>query len=405
MAVIIVQKVSKVYRINYGPYGTFRDDVANFFGRFLRNGNRMSSDKKDHKLWALKNINFQVEQGEALGIIGPNGAGKTTMLKLLARVTIPTDGNVSIHGKVAPLIELGAGFHPELTGRQNIFLNGSIMGMRKKEIEQKIDSIADFAGLESYLDMPVKKYSSGMYARLGFSIAIHTNPDILLIDEVLAVGDFAFQQRCLRRMKEFKQRGVTIIFVSHNLDMVRYLCDNTILLYEGRVIDKGPTANTLNNYYKICSESILCRDESDNKKATIVETELFNSKGDESRSFHSGETAKFYLKAFFNEDVERVVLGFFIKGTDKYLINSTPSNELGFPPRNFRKGDKIEIEVEFTVNLISGIYHIGTQITNADFTEFYDLIESAIVISVYDKYSHGGVADIKPHYKIRKSEL
>lgn len=191
------------------------------------------------EFWALKDVSFSLKRGETLGIIGPNGAGKSTILKILAGVTKPTKGKVMVKGKVAPLIELGAGFHPELTGRENIYLNGSILGLRKAEIDKKFKNIVDFAELWDFIETPIKYYSSGMHMRLGFSVAISIEPEILLIDEILAVGDATFQKKCIQKMDEFKKKGVTIVFVSHNLGAIKDFCQRVIWLDKGRIKEEG----------------------------------------------------------------------------------------------------------------------------------------------------------------------
>jgi len=199
--------------------------------------------------WALKDINFEVQNGEVLGIIGKNGAGKSTLLKILSQITEPTSGKIEIHGRVASLLEVGTGFHPELTGRENIYMNGTILGMTRREIDSKLDEIIDFSGIGKFIDTPVKFYSSGMKVRLGFSVAAHLEPEILIIDEVLAVGDYEFQQKCIGKMEDVsKNQGRTVLFVSHNMEAIRSLCHRSILLSNGEVISDGPTAKVLEEY-------------------------------------------------------------------------------------------------------------------------------------------------------------
>ena len=201
--------------------------------------------------WALRDVSFAVERGEVLGIIGHNGAGKSTILKLLSSITSPTTGRIRINGRLSALIEVGSGFHPELTGRENIFLNGAILGMRRNEIAAKLDSIADFAGIRAFLDVPVKRFSSGMYVRLGFSIAAHLDPDILLLDEVLAVGDAAFQEKCLRRIAELREAGKTIVFISHDLAAVERICTRVILMRQGQIVSSGAPAEVIAEYQRL----------------------------------------------------------------------------------------------------------------------------------------------------------
>lgn len=205
--------------------------------------------------WALRDVSFEVSRGETLGIIGPNGAGKSTILKLLSKITSPSSGEITINGRLSALIEVGSGFHPELTGRENVYLSGSILGMRRREIARKLDSIIDFAGVHSFIDTPVKRYSSGMYVRLGFSVAAHLSPDVLLLDEVLAVGDAAFQAKCYKRINELKNRGTTIVFISHDLNAIEFLCDRVLLLGQGDVVADGSPRAVIANYLNAANGS------------------------------------------------------------------------------------------------------------------------------------------------------
>lgn len=201
--------------------------------------------------WAVKNVSLEIRQGETLGIIGANGSGKSTILKLIAGVLTPTKGKISVNGKISPLIELGAGFHPELSGRENIYLNGTILGLTKKEVDERFDEIVSFSEIGDFIDTPVKHYSSGMYLRLGFSIAIHVDSDILLIDEILAVGDISFQKKCLDKLKEFHSKGVTIVFISHSADLISSFCEKTLMLKNGRELHYGNTQKIISRYQEM----------------------------------------------------------------------------------------------------------------------------------------------------------
>jgi lipopolysaccharide transport system ATP-binding protein len=240
---IRIENISKRYRIGAirHDYATLRDRIAGVFRRRPR-------DAKHSEIWALRDINLEVGQGEALGLIGHNGAGKSTLLKILSRITEPTEGRVLLHGRVASLLEVGTGFHPELTGRENIFLNGAILGMSREEIRRNFDAIVAFSEIEQFIDTPVKRFSSGMYVRLAFAVAAHLTPEILLVDEVLAVGDIDFQRRCLGRMNEVARSGRTVVFVSHNLASIESLCSRTVLMSRGHVEADGPTRNVLAQY-------------------------------------------------------------------------------------------------------------------------------------------------------------
>jgi len=247
--VVRVENVGKRYRIGalHPGYATFRELVGDTLAAPFRRL-RGARTSRSETLWALEGVNLEVKQGELVGVIGHNGAGKSTLLKILSRVTRPTTGRVEIYGRVGSLLEVGTGFHPDLTGRENVFLNGAILGMRKVEIRRKFDEIVAFAELEKFIETPVKFYSSGMYVRLAFSVAAHLEPEILIMDEVLAVGDAAFQQKCLDKMRDIRRRGHTIFFVSHNLPAITRLCRRVVLLEGGRVRAEGAAQEVVNLY-------------------------------------------------------------------------------------------------------------------------------------------------------------
>ena len=256
---IIFENISKQYRLGLVSTGTVAHDLNRWWAMnilrkedpYLKIGETNDRSKKGSSeyVWALKDINFKVEQGDVVGIIGKNGAGKSTLLKLLSRVTAPTTGSIKARGRIASLLEVGTGFHPEMTGRENIFLNGAIMGMTKQEIGRKLDEIVDFSGCERYIDTPVKRYSSGMTVRLGFAIAAHLEPEILVVDEVLAVGDAEFQKKAIGKMQDVsKGQGRTVLFVSHNMDSMLNLCNNGILLENGRIKYEGDIKSTVAEY-------------------------------------------------------------------------------------------------------------------------------------------------------------
>ena len=247
MAVAIqVEGLSKSYRIGelQAAYGTLRESLSHAAKRFTGQEHRGGYEE----IWALKDVSFSLEEGNALGVIGRNGAGKSTLLKVLTRITTPTQGRAEIRGRVGSLLEVGTGFHPELTGRENVFLNGAILGMKRKEIRARLPEIAEFSGVEKFLDTPVKRYSSGMHVRLAFAVAAHFEPEIMLVDEVLSVGDAEFQARCLGRMEDINTAGRTVVFVSHQLQAVAQLCDRAILLDDGQVVRDGPSEDVVAGY-------------------------------------------------------------------------------------------------------------------------------------------------------------
>ena len=246
---IQVENLSKLYQIgrHQERHDTLRDALASSFHRLSTLTHQKQSTGDDH-IWALKDISFVVEPGEVLGVIGRNGAGKTTLLKILSRITDPTSGRAIINGRIGSLLEVGTGFHPELTGRENIFLNGAILGMTRKEINRKFDEIVEFSGVEKFIDTPVKRFSSGMYVRLAFAVAAHLQPEILVIDEVLAVGDIEFQKKCLSKMGEVAHEGRTILFVSHNMGAVSNLCEKGLLLIDGTISAYGDVQSVITSY-------------------------------------------------------------------------------------------------------------------------------------------------------------
>jgi lipopolysaccharide transport system ATP-binding protein len=288
MSVVIkADKISKVYRLGEIGTGSLSRDLERWYARlrgkedpFLKIGETNDRSKAGNSdiVYSLKDISFTIDQGESVGIIGKNGAGKSTLLKILSRVTSPTTGSIKLRGRVASLLEVGTGFHPELTGKENIYLNGAILGMRKKEIDAKLDEIIAFSGVERYIGTPVKRYSSGMYVRLAFAVAAHLEPEILIVDEVLAVGDAEFQKKCLGKMKDVSGQGRTVLFVSHNMLAVKSLCNKGILLEHGQVTEIGPIDQVVNTYSKgsaLKSARIL----GDSGGGITVESISFNDNG------------------------------------------------------------------------------------------------------------------------------
>jgi lipopolysaccharide transport system ATP-binding protein len=261
--VISVEHLSKCYRLGSIGGGTLRADVSRWLAKLrgqadpnLKIGQEHHARLEGKEFWALQDVSFEVKQGEILGVIGRNGAGKSTLLKVLSRVTAPTSGEVKVKGRIASLLEVGTGFHPELTGRENIFLNGAILGMTKGEIRKKFDEIVDFSGVEDFIDTPVKRYSSGMYVRLAFAVAAHLEPEILIVDEVLAVGDAEFQKKCIGKMQDVSAKeGRTVLFVSHNMAVIGRLCGRAILMDGGRVAKAGLTGEILLHYLKLDDHS------------------------------------------------------------------------------------------------------------------------------------------------------
>jgi ABC-type polysaccharide/polyol phosphate transport system ATPase subunit len=328
--------------------------------RKLRSLRRGSED-----FWAVRDVSFEVQHGESLGIIGHNGAGKSTILKLLSNITVPTSGEIKINGRLSALIEVGSGFHPELTGRENVYLSGSILGMRRREITKKLDDIIDFSGVGQFIDVPVKRYSSGMYVRLGFSIAAHLDPDILLLDEVLAVGDAAFQSRCLQRINELKRSGRTIVFISHDLGAVERLCDRVLLMQRGEIVASGQPREVITEYVRttITSAPLAALHAAPSNLPPSVEIKSidFHHRGNGAHAFTTGGPIRARLKCEVREPVADTVFEVFFYSLDGDL-SSQLTTELS--------GSRIDLKpgtyaLEFScpvMGLQPGVYQVDATV-------------------------------------------
>jgi lipopolysaccharide transport system ATP-binding protein len=347
---------------------------------------------EDRDFWALQHIDLEVRQGETLGVIGHNGAGKSTMLKHLAGIMTPTRGEIQVNGRLSALIEIGAGFHPDLTGRENVFLSGVILGMSRREVQRKFDAIVDFAGLAPFIDTPVKRYSSGMFARLGFSVAAHLEPDILVIDEVLSVGDFVFQQKSLQKMREIAHGGSTVIFVSHQLRAVSDLCRRTILLDRGCIVADGPTADVIQTYLN--RERSKMRSPRD-RSVEVAEVHLLQD-GKETVHIRAGSTATVSVTFKARRRVERVATVIDVLDDGLGIAFNTSSERLGAVPVNLVAGEECTVTFELQMHLGAGTYHIGVYLYRYDLDREFDRALPAATFFVETDRDVRGAANLYP---------
>lgn len=364
--VIRVENLGKKYIIGHQKrerYTALRDvlaDGAKSFGRQMLKpfGKRMPNPAFE-EFWALKDVSFEIKQGDRVGVIGRNGAGKSTLLKILSRITEPTNGRISIKGRVASLLEVGTGFHPELTGRENIYLNGAILGMSKAEIQRKFDEIVAFAEVEKFLDTPVKRYSSGMYVRLAFAVAAHLEPEILIVDEVLAVGDAEFQKKCLGKMEDVGKEGRTVLFVSHNMATINALCEEVIWLSHGHVEMEGKAEQITSKYLLHGTENIgevILNNNNYDKRFWFKRLYLFTQEGNITSFFDIREPIKIYLEYYTNQFIKNFELSLRVynsSGVPIFTTNRTSS--LSFELKAGNHISEIEIPPLF---LVPGSYSI-----------------------------------------------
>ncbi len=397
--VIKAENVSKLYRLGQVGTGTLSHDLKRWWATargkedpYLKVGVENDRTKKANSdyAWALQDINFSVERGDTLGIIGKNGAGKSTLLKILSRVTTPTKGEIKVRGRIASLLEVGTGFHPELTGKENIYMNGAILGMTKREISSKFDEIVDFAGVELYINTPVKRYSSGMYVRLAFAVAAHLEPEILIVDEVLAVGDAEFQKKCLGKMGDVASHGRTIIFVSHNMQAVQSLCKTALYLKAGKVADVGRTDSVINNYLSREIKNCMERDWNGDNEAPgneyikMVAARAIPHVANSNDPITVGTpiTMQFEFISYLDKvPIELSLLLFTFAGV--CIFN------LGAGPLTLEKGKKYKSELQIPGNLLNDdIYTINLLFVKDSSTKIFT-IEDLLTFEVVDEAREG----------------
>lgn len=390
---ILLQNVSKLYRL----YGRPSDQILELLA--LR-GRQYHKD-----FWALRDINLTVGKGETLAVVGPNGSGKSTLLQIVSGIVPPTTGRVLAEGRIAALLELGAGFNTEFTGRENVYLSGEILGLSRSKIDQLFPSIAAFAEIGDFIDRPVKEYSSGMYVRLAFATAIHVDPEILIVDEALAVGDAIFSNRCIQKFEELKGRGVTILFVSHDLGLVKMLADRAVFLMNGRIEAEGRPSDVVNRYVgmvlernrlepaKPHSSPLTSSFRHGDGASRITKVTLLNEKGIETDSLQAGEKATARVQAQFRAAVDNPVVGILIRnrlGIDVFGTNSRiEQKNLG----RFQAGDALQIDFNFDCLLTRQDYTLTVATQNWDGTS-QDWLDDVLMFSVIDTKDRAGVANI-----------
>ena len=371
-------------------YDTLRDLLPALARRPIASA---KEELREREFWALRDVSFEVARGEAFAIIGPNGSGKSTLLKHLSGVMTPTSGSVEVGGRLSALIEVGAGFHEDLTGRENIFLNGTILGMTREEIRRKFDAIVDFSGIEEFLDTPVKRYSSGMYARLGFAVAVHVEPEILVVDEVLSVGDRLFQQKGLEKMRSVVASGATVVFVSHNLHAVAGLCQRAILMDRGSVVARGTATDVIRAYLE--RDAAKSSPAVDGEDAYLSDVTLRGVAGETLR-FESGEKMFLDVAVSARRRCEKLAVVVECVDEEQYLAFNTSTARLGEAPFDLEAGESFRTTLEMTVNLAPGTFQIGAYLYRYDTEHTYDERLRAATFYVTSASDVRGIAHLQP---------
>jgi len=396
---VLIQNVSKLYRLYPRPVDRLRELVP-------------GASPRHTDFWALRDISFQVDKGETLGVVGPNGCGKSTLLQVVSGILQPTTGRVLTRGRIAALLELGAGFNPEFSGRENVYLNGEIMGLSRGEIEKAMPSIEAFAEIGEFIERPVKEYSSGMYVRLAFSTAIHVDPEILIVDEALAVGDAVFANRCIRKFQELRERKITVLFVSHDLGLVKQLSDRAILLLHGRIEAEGAPRDVINRYIGLVLEKQAPQvQKADHVSASfrhgdasseVLGIQILNSRGEPVSAVGSGECITVRVRSRFHAANSDPMVGILIRtriGMEVYGTN-TRLEQLSLG--DFQAGDELEVDFRMECWLTPQPYTLTVATQNSDGTS-HDWLDDAIAFEVVDRRVAAGVANLRAQIQWRVS--
>ena len=412
---IKVEDLGKLYRLGEVGTGTLSHDLNRWWARMrgkedpfatIGEANDRTQKGSSDYVWSLKDVSFEVKKGEVLGIIGRNGAGKSTLLKILSKVTAPTTGRINVNGRIASLLEVGTGFHPELTGRENIFLNGAILGMTKTEIRSKFDEIVDFSGVERYIDTPVKRYSSGMYVRLAFAVSAFLEPEILIVDEVLAVGDAEFQKKCLGRMKDVSVNdGRTVLFVSHNMAAVKSLCTQGLIMSNGQLILQSSVDACISEYFKLVSSSLSNKNilkNFNNNSIELYEVKLLNY-FEQPDAVKFDEPMVFSIKGRSLRSIKNVSMGINFTTYENVSIFTSRSLDKG---KTFDLNGDFEVKISVNHNLRASSYILALGMDsyseNIYFNPSVAEIEILEIGSNEYKYKNYGLVDIQTSWEIKK---
>ncbi|MEO8025359.1 MAG: ABC transporter ATP-binding protein [Bryobacteraceae bacterium] len=391
-----VQGVSKVYSLYASP--------GDRLWQGLRGGHHPAQE-----FWALRDINLSVARGEVLGVVGPNGSGKSTLLQIVSGILQPTRGRVVTEGRIAALLELGAGFNPEFTGRENVFLNGEVLGMTRAQVARVFDSIAAFADIGAFLERPVKEYSTGMYVRLAFATAIHVDPEILIVDEALSVGDAIFANRCIQKFEQLKEQKVSILFVSHDLGLVKRLCDRAILLLHGKIAAEGTPGEVVNRYAAMAASPQAVAETAieggfrhGDKSTEITRIELRGASGD-TRTLDVGESVTVRIEGKCVEDVEGVTAGMLIRNRIGVDVFGTNTNVEGLASGGWKAGDRFEAEFAFDCSLARGEYTLTVATQHPD-GRSQDWRDDALLFQVASERDVAGVVDLRARVTMRRKD-
>jgi ABC-type polysaccharide/polyol phosphate transport system ATPase subunit len=385
-----VNDVSKMFKLYHENVRSLKEKVL-FFNK-----------RGYEEFWALKDIDIQVDEGETLGIIGANGSGKSTLLKLMTRILYPTKGKVVTNGSIAALLELGAGFQPDLTGRENVYLNASILGFSKKEVDKRFDNIVAFAEMERFIDNHVRNYSSGMYIRLGFAVAISVDPDILIVDEVLAVGDEAFQRKCIERIENIQEAGKTIIFVTHNVEMTKEICTRVVMLDHGVIVKEGKPREVVNYYHQAMEVAESERSERGNRKIEVAGVALLNDAGEQVNDFDTGENMRIRVAYRAHEPTDDPVFGFSIDDYRGFTAYGTNTRLKGLEIGTLTGEGYIDFDLK-SLPMLEGRYLVSVAIHSRDESVVYHWLDKFYPFNMHSDINDAGLLYIPSTVEVVKN--